>query len=49
MTKDLQDKGWASLPNEFKEEVKQYYYECVDWGHDILTLEYLFGEHNLTS
>lgn len=49
MNKELQDKTWAALPKEAKEEVKLYYDESVDWGHDVLALEYLFGEHNLTS
>lgn len=49
MIKELQDKAWAVLPKEFKKEVKIYYDEGVDWGHDVLVLEYLFGEHNITS
>lgn len=61
MNKELQDKVWAVLPNEFKEEVKKMYKECNKEVDDVKTICYrkcfhhiellvrFFGEHNLTS
>ncbi len=52
MNKDLQNKAWASLSKEFKEEVKEL------WEHEnkvlmqidcVTTLNEIFGKHNLTS
>lgn len=58
MNKKLQDKTWAVLPKEFKEEVKREF-QSVN-NEDMLphgsflkgcysTMVLLFGEHNLTS
>lgn len=57
MTKELQDHVWKHcLPKEFKEEVKKdYQYAVKNRNRSVLqrgasdTLEYFFGEHNLTS
>lgn len=61
MNKELQDKAWAVLPNEFREEVKKFYKECNKEVDDVKTICYskcfhhiellvrFFGEHNLTS
>lgn len=53
MNKELQDKAWAVLPNEFRKEVKEAYRiplsnSIHDKGYNH-ALEYFFGEHNLTS
>lgn len=58
MNKELQDKAWAVLPKEFREEVKKEW-KSVDnverLTHDAFLrgkysmLTSLFGEHNLTS
>lgn len=54
MTKDLQDLAWTCLPKEFKEEVKKMYSSytnpmAVGFESHIITCEYIFGKHNLTS
>lgn len=61
MNKELQNKAWAVLPKEFREEVKKLYTDVLDaiksddpddrkWGYyRINLLEDLFGKHNLTS
>lgn len=51
MNRELQDKAWAVLPKEFREEVKKQYDIATDseQHYTLCTLEYLFGIHNLTS
>lgn len=58
MTKELQDKTWAVLPKEFKEEVKKQWQAANNderLPHDAYlrgcysTMVELFGGHNLTS
>lgn len=61
MNKELKDKAWAVLPNDFREEVKKFYKECNKEVDDVKTICYrkcfhhiellvrFFGEHNLTS
>lgn len=55
MEKELQDKAWAVLPKEFKEEVKRIYKSeyVLDRGYQpsfvMMCLIMLFGEHKLTS
>lgn len=54
MDKSLQDRVWACLPREFKEEVKEIYsnaitYHPCGYNHKTDLLKYLFGHHNLTS
>lgn len=52
MNKELQDKGWNALPEEFKEEVKASYKLSAN-SDDLeligITLADLFGHDNLTS
>lgn len=51
MNKELQNKVWAVLPKEVREEVKKEYYDCLHCNADAsaLELEIVFGEHNLIS
>lgn len=51
MDKETQRIAWSCLPKEFKEGVKRQYQIACDcnWHEVQCTLEYLFGEHNLTS
>lgn len=53
MNKQLQDKAWAVLPKEFREEVRRQYHIAIDskQHYTLCTLEYLFGGHlhDLTS
>lgn len=54
MDKTLQTTVWNCLPKEFKEEVKKIYSSwtnpmAVGFESHIITCEYIFGKHNLTS
>lgn len=59
MNKELQDKVWAVLPNEFREEVKKIYNDLLNEhitpdiedgvNNRMLILEEIFSYHNLTS
>ena len=52
MTIELQNKVWSILPKEFKEEVKRMHRitdSDVDQMIAMITLENVFGHHNLTS
>lgn len=51
MNNELQNKVWAVLPKEVREEVKKEYYDCLHCNADAsaLELEIVFGEHNLIS
>ena len=52
MTIELQNKVWSILPKEFKEEVKRMHRIAdsdVDQMIVMITLENVFGHHNLTS
>lgn len=59
MNKELQDKAWAVLPNEFREEVKKMYNNLLNEhitpdiedsvNNRMLILEEIFSYHNLTS
>ena len=59
MNKELQDKVWAVLPNEFREEVKKMYNDLLNEhitpdiedgvNNRMLILEEIFSYHNLTS
>lgn len=58
MNKELQDKTWAVLPNEFREEVKKIYNDLLNEhitpdiedgvNNRMLILEEIFSYHNLT-
>lgn len=47
MNRELQDKAWAVLPEEFKEEVQRLYQIAIDAKAYFTecTLEYLFGDN----
>lgn len=54
MDRTIQDLAWTCLPKEFKEEVKKIYSSytnpmAVGFESHIITCEYIFGKHNLTS
>lgn len=51
MTKELQNQAWSVLPKEFKEEVKKIYNadDPLVCREENELLDYIFGEHNLTS
>lgn len=49
MNKELQDKAWAVLPKEFREEVRNMYDSVSAGGETAVVLRELFGKHNLTS
>lgn len=49
MKKELQDKAWAVLPKEVREEVKKMYDAVSAWEKTAEVLGTLFGKHNLFS
>lgn len=56
MNEELQDKAWAALPKEFKEEVKNEYFKIgvkakrSRYERDVVLCYFnIFGKHNLTS
>lgn len=51
MDKELIDRTWACLPREFREEVKKIYNADAPlvFPEENELLDYIFGEHNLTS
>ena len=52
MNKDLQNKAWASLPAEFRKEVREMYAQAEnapDYEQTAITLHDLFGHENLKS
>ena len=49
MTKEIQDRTWASLPKEVRSEIKAEYQNAIE-GSDLESfLQDFFGHHNLTS
>lgn len=56
MNKELQDQAWATLPQEFKKEVREEYEDALeeydgshDWSYTTIDLlERMFGKYNLT-
>lgn len=51
MNKELQDKVWACLPKEARDEIKRLYIDGVKQHkiNRIAIYKSLFGRHNLTS
>lgn len=50
MTKELQDQVWATLPKEFKEEVKAEWLRALSRSdQESELIKRIFGHHNLTS